>query len=274
MESLTSPPPPLRHLDRPIFLVGCGKSGTSVLGALLSCHPDVGPEFQSEENVGALPQDRLNALLRDELFGTLAAKMEQKAAWDRYLPIHSVPLRIGKELTLLRNPLSNSGKSRLVAALTTEFTQQRFFNKAPFNTFRIHVLRSLFPDAKLIAIHRDGRDVIASWGRKQNRWSRFGGPAKAIPIFAGKWNEAVDHIERYRRELDVKVVRYEELIDNPQRIVAALLEFCELDYDNELYDNLQLGNRVSLWQERIPASCHELVESLTQRNRKRVSTAA
>jgi hypothetical protein len=57
--------------------------------------------------------------------------------------------------------------------------------------FRIHVLRDLCPQAKIAAIHRDGRDVVSSWGRKQNRWEQFGGYEPAIKMMARRWNEAI-----------------------------------------------------------------------------------
>ncbi|MEQ9411655.1 MAG: sulfotransferase [Fuerstiella sp.] len=263
-------PPPVT-LDRPVFLVGCGKSGTSMLGVLLMAHPDVGPKPELLRCLSAGLQDQVDAMLDDAIFGKVAAAIEQKAVWDRFFPIRGVPLRVGRELTLLKNPLSEKAQRQLRHQLTQNFRQRRFFSKAPFNTFRLHVLRELFPDARLIAIHRDGRDVVASWGRKQNRWQTLGGYEAAIRLFAAKWNESVEHIEACRHKLDVKVIRYEDLVAAPQRVLTELLNFCSLSVPAGLYDSLRLDDRTGLWRERIPEAFHSLVESLTSDNRQRLA---
>lgn len=258
------------ELDRPIFLVGCGKSGTSVLGMLLLAHPQLGPKIAPTRDAVAL-QLQLNSMTNDVFFGPIATEMEQKHVWDPFFPVDGVDLRIGKELTLMHNPLSMKARSRLIAKLTKKFEQQRFFNKAPFNTFRVHVLRELFPTAKLIAIHRDGRDVVASWGRKQNRWQHFGGYKNAINVMSRKWTEAVNHIERYRDELDIKTLRHEELVSDPQEVLRNIMEFCELPYKPELYDDVELTCRTGIWRDQIPVEFHLLLKSLTEEGRRLIA---
>jgi hypothetical protein len=301
------PVPNVSDPDRPIFLVGCGKSGTSILGLLFFAHPDVGPKaawpqpnssYRSEtlrcrsEKMGArssanetrdskpsvvpatgadVLQAQLNSMTSDSVFGPAATAMEQKDTWDRFFPIRGVDLRIGKELTLLRNPLSWRSRRRLIARLTKNLAERRFFNKAPFNTFRVHAIRELFPNAKLIAIHRDGRDVVGSWGRKQNRWQHYGGHKNAIQVMSRKWMEAVDHIERYREELDIKTIRYEQLVADPQAILRDVMDFCELPYRPELYDGLNLTSRSGMWRERIPSEFHTLLTSLTEEGRQKIA---
>ena len=254
-------------LDRPIFEVGCGKSGTTFLSLLLSMHPEVGPD--APDSTQYKPQEYLNAMLDEQLFEPVAHRIERKEIWDRYFPV-TVPLRIGAELTMYKNPLNSEQTNRLIVELTSDLTKPRFLNKAPFNTFRIHVIKEMFPECKLIAIHRDGRDVIAAWGRKANRWETFGGYQKAIEIFARKWNESIDHIEAYKDELDILTLRYEDLVTNLPSELQRVLDHCELDYLPHKYDSLVPQPQFGKWKEIVPAQYHHLCNNLTARNRQRL----
>ena len=82
-------------LDRPIFVVGCGKSGTTMLGILFSMHPDVGPPLGEREKYSTA-QEFLDAMLETGSFSRAANELERKKVWDKYFPVLA-DLRIGKE---------------------------------------------------------------------------------------------------------------------------------------------------------------------------------
>jgi SAM-dependent methyltransferase len=254
----------MAELKKPIFVVGCAKSGTTLLGSLVTLHPAVGPKSA----LGNHARNPFNALLDDEQRHEIAMAMEQRAVWMKYFR-YDTELYVGAELTDIKNPLDADQAAALTADLTRSFTEARFFSKQPSNTFRVHVLRELFPECKLIAIHRDGRDVVASWGRN-GRWQGLGGYEKTIGLMARKWNECIDHIEACKRDLDIYTLRYEDLIADYPRTFRSLLSHCELDYVADIYDDIRLQNRTGKWVELIPAEFHSLVEELTWRNRARL----
>lgn len=260
---------PYKKLKKPIFLVGCGKSGTTMLGLIFSFHPDIGPKNSHAQKYNNL-QSFLDSLVDLKVHGTVAHEMEEKPLWDKYLPIKGVDFRIGKELTLLSNPLSRFQTKMLINEITGNFNEKRFFSKQPFNTFRIHVLREIFPDAKILAIHRDGRDVVSSWGRESNRWEQLGGYEKGIPVFAQKWNEAVSHIEEHKESLNLYTFKYEDLISNPTHEIKKMFNYCELDYCPEIFDNLLLSDRSGKWKSRIPNELHPLLLEFTEQELNRL----
>lgn len=255
-----------QKLDRPIFLGGCAKSGTTMLGLIFLSHPQTGPKkFSDQQQLPSLHE--LPHLLHEEVFNVVAHEMEKKQTWDKYFPMDGVDLRIGKELTLLKNPLTPAESVAFVEEITADFVEPRFFSKHPATGFRVHVIRELFPDAKILMVHRDGRDVIASWGRKGNRWKRFGGHESAIRLFAKKWNDTVEHIERFREELGLITFRYEDIVADHETAIADLFQKCELDSNDELLKAIELRDAKSLWRERIPEEYHSLVNELTAGNR-------
>ena len=256
-------------LDRPVFVVGCCKSGTTLLSALMLQHPDLGPKHQLVQGEES-PQEKANRLLNDDQFNVLAHEVEQKEVWDRYFPMQGVKLRMGIELRLLENPLRRQQQFELVRDLTSDLIEPRFFSKHPANLYRLHALRDMFPDARFIGIHRDGRDVIASWGRKGNRWRQFGGYAPAIEAFGTKWSDAVEHLEHYRESMDVHMCRYEELVQQPNRVLREVFEHCELSPQPAAGDLLDLRCQQGLWRSRVPAEFHSQVEAVTARMREKL----
>ena len=128
----------------------------------------------------------------------------------------------------------------------------------------------MFPDARFIAIHRDGRDVIASWGRKGNRWKQFGGFASAIETFGKKWSDAVEHLEEYRAAFQIEVCRYEDLVQAPTHELQRLLSACDLPACESITENLELRSTPSLWRSRIPEEYHDLTEQVTAQMRTRL----
>jgi len=257
------------ELDRPIFLVGCAKSGTSMLGAIFSMHPDIGPK-SPHANKFESAQRFLNSLVDPHVHAVVAHEMEYKEVWDKYLPVENVSLRIGNGLILEENPLTTRQTRRLVGELTRDFHAARFFSKQPFNTFRVKFLRQVFPNCKIICIHRDGRDVVSSWGREQNRWELFGGFDAAIRTFSSKWNEAVEYVEDKKRELEIYTLRYEDLVSDPRQALQNIFEACELSYVPQIYDSLELACQVGLWKVRIPPEHHQLLGDLLDRNLTRL----
>ncbi|MEL6655592.1 MAG: sulfotransferase [Bacteroidota bacterium] len=251
--------------DRPIFLVGCGKSGTTISGVLFYLHPDIRGGKNALSQFGGL--DNINDLVDHSVFRDFAHRMEYKEIWDKYFP-QKTKLRIGPELIVMENQFSALREKELKLELSDLQFGQRLFTKFPSNTFRVHVLRALFPDAYILAIHRDGRDVISSWGKAQKngvpRWEQFGGYEKAIQVFADKWKSAIDHIEAYKEELDIITYRYEDLIQSPPTVLRSLFEQIELPYLPEIYDNIELSAQQGAWRKRIPEEYHDLVTALTR----------
>ena len=153
------------NIVKPIFVIGCAKSGTTLLNSLLSIHPSTGPKsYGMDIDPG---QSLVDALLLERSFNKIAHTVERKSLWDEFFPVPAyVDLRTGAELTLYQSGLDEKEVHLLKSKLVDGLSQPRLLAKQPSNTFRIHVLRELFPDAKIVAIHRDGRDVVASWAIK------------------------------------------------------------------------------------------------------------
>lgn len=119
---------PPREIRRPILIVGSPRSGTTMLGKLLSQHPDITyweePRPIWSQGNAWRADDRLVA---SDLTPAIAKRIDRR--FSRFL--------------------ADSGRVR-------------FAEKTPSNTLRLPFVHALYPDARIVHLVRDGRAVVAS----------------------------------------------------------------------------------------------------------------
>lgn len=137
--------PALQRVSGPIFILGTGRSGTTVLGVVLSMHRDVG--FLNE------PKALWHAIHSGEdLIGSYSL---EKAHY-----------RLDKiEATYMRRKWIH----RIFGAYLAATFSKRVVDKYPELIFRVPFVQALFPDAKFIFLIRNGWDTCRSIQLWSNR---------------------------------------------------------------------------------------------------------
>ena len=183
------------------FVVGCSRSGTTLLRAMLDAHPAlaVPPEshFALAPNVRALRR----ALRRDPWF----------ALW-------------GIEAPDLHGLGCADAVRAVFAAYAAARGKPRYADKTPHYVSHLPELAARFPEAQFVHVVRDGRDVALSllevpWGPDTledaaRHWRRR--------VLEGR--DAGLPPDRYRE------LRYEALVADPERELRALAPWLGLDY--------------------------------------------
>jgi len=249
----------MTRLDRPIFIVGHARGGSTLLGGLINWHSHVGPRHEA-----LLQAADCNMFLRD-MFEfrkhlRLSESLEQKEVWFDTFPGRDVFLHMGKELIAERVP-QGVDRAALQARLTTAFREQRFLSKAPTNSFRVKAIRELFPDARMVAICRRGGPVIASWGQRHYGFGRpvhWGalqidrmGYLRGITVFARKWRETLFYLEKMRRAGELTLYSYNELTAAPQATLQRIFHDVELPEEPYVRD-VRVRPSGAQWRRQIP----------------------
>lgn len=225
------------------FVVGCPRSGTTLLQRMLGAHPDltVLPEVPW---LATAPADRCqvdeSGMVKPEFLRQLAAK----GALGRYaqLPVpastllelaaaveHGGTLRFGDFAGwLLDLHAAANGRSLVV-------------NKTVSAVLHVDTLASTFPSARVLHLIRDGRDVATSaisWRRAPRLAEQFASWSAQPICTAALWWEwhvrrgrECGHFvgpERYRE------VRYEELVTRPAETLSQLSAFLGIGYDDAM----------------------------------------
>ena len=242
--------PQLRKIDKPLFVIGTGRSGTTILGVLMSMHKEVG---------------FLN---------------EPKALWHSVYPYEDVIGSYTRAQAKYRldetdaNPGVIRSAHRLFGAYLWTVRSARLVDKYPELIFRVPFVKAIFPDAKFIFLVRNGWDTCSSiekwskrlgvnhasethdwWGADNRKWKLMLDELVAPdPIFSGILDQiraltnhtdmaAVEWIVTMREGLRrkeqnpgcVHLIRYEDMIEKPLESLSALLRFAELGDDSEFY---------------------------------------
>jgi hypothetical protein len=100
--------------------------------------------------------------------------------------------------------------------------------KTPWNIRVIGRFLDQFPEARVIHLVRDPRDVILSLVRKRRsrNWLRW----------ASLWMASVAAIQPYRTHANVLEIRYEELCTEPEPTLQRVCAFLDVEYDPRYFN--------------------------------------
>ncbi len=240
-----------KPVKKPIFILGTGRSGSTILGIVLSMHKEVG---------------YLN---------------EPKAMWHVIHPHEDI----------IGNYTRSDAKYRLTAADATDEMRRcaaqlfgaylsatgsnRIVDKYPELIFRVDFVQALFPDARFIFLVRNGWDTCRSianwserlgiqvedethdwWGVNSRKWKLL---AEQLVTTDAGFKDIVEDVSNFDQHLDraavewvvtireglklrqnlpdcIYTLRFEELTSKPEETLLALCDFLELPLDKTFLD--------------------------------------
>ena len=142
----------MSQIDRPIFIVGHARGGTTILSAIINWHSLVGPKPFKNNDCDF--KEFIQNLFINDFHIKYSDTLEQKEIWFDYFPGKEIFTHMGRELIVEKSILTALQKNELIERLTKDFHEKRYLSKAPTNSFRVGIIRDLFPDAKILAIYR------------------------------------------------------------------------------------------------------------------------
>ncbi|HZT43418.1 MAG TPA: sulfotransferase [Chthonomonadaceae bacterium] len=245
--------------ERPVFVCGAHRSGTTLVRDLLDGHPQLSV-LPSEGSFLTSLRGKIEALPRAEKLGflgrewlcRLANPINQAPYWllDRTTDSHSPYVRFARML-LAWGPLVEGHFERKKAlsphiAIALSYaacpgapgirpTLQRWVDKTPTNEFHLDRLWSELPAAKIIHIVRDPVAVYSSRKRLEERMLGSFATAKSVlEEIAHSLEIAVQNGSRDGRQ-DYLLVRYEDLTTKPEEIMGQIASFLEIELAPALF---------------------------------------
>ncbi|MDH2423870.1 sulfotransferase [Sphaerisporangium sp. TRM90804] len=212
--------------DRPIFVIGCPRSGTTMLQLMLHSHERIAVPPETRFLLQAYYHRRVHGDMRD------ADNRRRLAEWivtDKTTKFRELGLdRKAYVRKVVEGPGSlGSVTGEAFRAYAERFGKPRWGDKRPSYFKHVGLLLRLFPDAQFVHLVRDGRDCVASL--KEMPWYTH-------DVFhaIANWAEAIDHGRRYAAALPADSyheMRYERLTADPEGELGKLCAFLGEEYD-------------------------------------------
>ncbi|MBD2896277.1 hypothetical protein amrb99_52230 [Actinomadura sp. RB99] len=225
--------------ERPIFVIGCPRSGTTLLRLMLHSHPRI-----------ALPIETrfvLPAYAARAQFGDLADSRNRRALADwlttrpatRFRDLGLDPRAITEEI-VAAPPTLGSALAVVFRAYARLHGKVRWGDKRPSYIRHAGALLRMFPDAQFVHLVRDGRDCVASL--KEMPWYD-----QDLNHAVSVWREAIDTGRRLAARLGPDAfyeLQYERLVADPADELPRLCEFLGEDYHPAMTAPQSLAQRI------------------------------
>src|SRR5687767_1610349 len=251
------------------FVVGVGRSGTTLLRLMLDAHPEmaVPPEtafvpklIDAAREEDATPESLAEVLVTHRRWGDFGLEADELTERWRALP----QIKPGPAVrTFFELYAEKQGKPR-------------WGDKTPGYTQHIRKISKVLPEARFIHLIRDGRDVTLS--RTQTL------ALKDVPIAksARRWKKRLKRARRQGAKVDHYLeLRYETLVSEPEATIRQICEFIELPFDPAMLSHherseerlQELDRDIPAMGGRLPRSAESRM-ALHERTTKPIDTEA
>ncbi len=216
----------------PLFIVGCGRSGTKLLRNLLNNHPQIGilgfetnfiPFFV--KRFGKTPDFSDEATLRavyDAL--TQTACYQSRQAEGVTMSYEQLKARLeGVDTELAWHHVIEG----IVKFYLNAPSVSIWGDKSPDYTVHISLLKEVFPRARFIHIIRDPRDRSLS---ARKTWG------KSVLRSAHGWSKVMELMEKanVRADPNYLEVFYEQLIGEPEKVMRGICDFLDVPFHEDV----------------------------------------
>ena len=280
---------PARIVEKPIFIVGVGRSGSTIFHNMFSEHPAVVwvsglcDRHPSRPMLSRALQRMIDWPLVNRPLKRHYEPGECYRFWNHHCRGFSQPCR-----DLLASDVTELNRKQIPPAMAELFTRRRSRLLHKITGWpRIGFLRELFPDALFIHICRDGRAVANSllevdfwngwYGPERWRWGELSAEQREqweshdrsfIALAALQWKllmEATAEAAAGIPSRQFMQLRYEDFVSDPMRHFREVVKFCELEWSprfEKAIGRYKLRSANDKWRRDLTSDQQAILQSL------------
>lgn len=206
----------------PIFLIGFPRSGTTLLEQMLSSHPHM---FGTNEyNLLDVTIAHISSLLGDKvLYPSVLSELSSE------------------HIAALRQVYA----ARVKEVHGEDITQKRIVDKHPLNITMLGMIRRIFPEARIVMMLRDPRDVVLSCFFQVFQLNEATVNFTSLDSTVELYGDILDSWQHYKSSLGLSYyeIKYEDLVADNQTSLEKLMEFVGEPWDAEMLSYHKKDNR-------------------------------
>jgi hypothetical protein len=236
-----------------IFIIGSSRSGTTMMGRILGNNSAVFT-FKELHFFGTIWTNMSNQELTKKDQIDLLSRLFCIQDHDLFNQNHSSKFNSKSEKLLcngVENPLEIY--RLFLENITKENLAQIPCEQTPQNSYYLTEILKFFPNAKVISLVRDQRDVLLS---QKNKWKRKFLGAKAIPLLeafrsyinyhpiltAKVWNSSLSYTAKHSNHPRIMIVKFEDLLSDSKNVVKDICQFLKIDFKEKMLNIPAIGS--------------------------------
>jgi hypothetical protein len=221
-------------LNRPVFIIGCPRSGNTLLGCILNKHPEFLIFF--EQNVFSALYRRWDYQVRkgEDPYDTFLRLTE------RYCSdiIEAAGISVLDYRASVRNT-EGSWREMLnefaeAAVSAGKPSARRFGDKTPHHIARVDIITEHYPEAQFLFVYRDPRDTVYSMSKESFPYAS-NTPAINAHVVDTYYSAYREPIEDGLPD-NVLGIRYESLVRQPEEVVRDICQFLGVEYTSKMLE--------------------------------------
>ena len=275
----------MMEIDRPIFIVGSGRSGTTIFFRTLAKHKELGYfnnydlHFLRLFKLGVMPfleRNRFTRYIIEKVRPIKPAAESERVMEYCKISEKGIPLSESDA----EDDMGQCLKKMIIKCLKYH-KANRFLGKNTNDGMRIEFLNKIFPDSIFLHMLRDGRANVNSylkvpffheigfwwWNNKTLKdWINEGRTPEELGAL--HWKNNVREIIRQSRCLPkgrYLEIKYEEFTDNPKNCLKKVFEFCGLKWNKNFesfVETAQIKNMNFKWKKNLSLNERKVIESI------------
>jgi len=218
-------------IQKRLFLVGCPRSGTTLLQSLLAAHSQIWTCPETFFFGKTVSQKRLYRYLG------LASKTA-KSGFGEFLDTIGIDkhhVDPPKPDYLMRSYAD--AFVRVLDGATLEEHKSVWIEKTPIHLYYIKQIERYIPDARFIHVIRHGPDVVASFFEVTHTYPDIWGGAKDVDGCIRRWVSDIRKTAGYADHKEHYIVRYEDLTADPKHSLSRLCAWIGLPFEEDCLIN-------------------------------------
>jgi hypothetical protein len=244
-------------IDRPIFIVGVQGGGLTLLARMIHRKKNVisigggrrfwvGNNEMDKQYVGQLPED---FTLRSPEYQSPTFKQHMTGCEYEH-PVFGTSRnwtyacddlvdqyrKTEADWTPEKEEMLKRAMKESIRAYADKYDEVRFLDMSQTFTLKVPLLRTIFPDAKLIVQARNPYAVCLKEAQDESYpWRREADRETKLQIFSEHWANTYRYALKDLNDDDRKtVIKFENLVRRPEKTLRTVLDTADLSYEDDL----------------------------------------
>ena len=221
---------------KPIFITGVYRSGTTLLSRILNNHPELDITYDSVHYM-RFSYDKFNPICEHQNYSKLVNEIHERVSkrwkvnFDKDFVLYSIKNLKKIDYSYIYN---------IIMSNFLKITSTSWGEKTNMCWREIPHFLEMFPSGKTILIIRDPRDILISY----KNMTYEPGLRYLDSIFACLDSfHYVNYLQKNASTKNFHLVKYEELVTNPDETIKKLTSFLEIDFDPLMLDASKFSDK-------------------------------